>query len=135
VLPDLIRLLPQSSFSQDLGAAVVYLWTVAYIRRLHDLGRSGWWSLVSAVALLPYCLGFIFGGPGFVAKLLDHRPEETVIGNNWYFAALISGLLLQYAFVIWLGVQPGEVGDNRFGPQPANWNIFNRVVRRRRDPS
>ena len=62
-------------------------------KRLHDRGRSGWWSalvMTALVALWPHpngLFGFLF-----------------VIVAVWS--------------VIELGVMPGEQGANRFGPNP-----------------
>jgi uncharacterized membrane protein YhaH (DUF805 family) len=63
-------------------------------KRLHDRGRSGWWAapiLVSAVAVWPHPNGF-FDFPFM--------------------------LMVLWAFVE-LAVMPGEMGANRFGPNPA----------------
>lgn len=62
-------------------------------KRLHDRGRSGWWSLVILVAVVmtwPY-------------------PREI-----WDFIGLV---VLIWAFVE-LALMPGEQGANRFGPNP-----------------
>jgi uncharacterized membrane protein YhaH (DUF805 family) len=64
-------------------------------KRLHDRGRSGWWSALILLAVLvvwPYPAGFI---------------------------AVLFSLVLFWA-VIDLGVMPGEQGANRYGPNPLN---------------
>ena len=54
------------------GLAVVAAWFlgVASVRRLHDLGRSGWW-LVLAAALLPFGLALLLAA------------ESVPGGNRW----------------------------------------------------
>lgn len=64
-------------------------------KRLHDRGRSGWWSALILLAVLvvwPYPTG--------------------VIG-------LLFSLVLFWALID-LGVMPGEPGANRYGPNPLN---------------
>jgi uncharacterized membrane protein YhaH (DUF805 family) len=64
-------------------------------KRLHDRGRSGWWSALVLLAVLvvwPYPVGF-----------LD----------------VLFSIVLFWA-VIELGVMPGEQEVNRYGPNPLN---------------
>jgi uncharacterized membrane protein YhaH (DUF805 family) len=44
------------------------------VRRLHDIGRSGWWYLINAV---PYIGGIVF----FIFTLLPSQPEENEYGS------------------------------------------------------
>jgi uncharacterized membrane protein YhaH (DUF805 family) len=85
---------------------------IAMIRRLHDLGRSGWW-------LAPgYFLLVMFMGP--VVLLEDPDP---VYFHPYYVPALIGALLVvAVTSVVPLAemmFQQGEVGENRYGPDPG----------------
>ena len=71
-----------------------------YIKRLHDLGRSGWWILAALGACV--ALGMLL---------------SIVAGDNPAAAALVA--LSPLVPVIWLGSVKGEPSDNRFGPAPA----------------
>jgi len=62
-------------------------------KRLHDRGRSGWWSLVTLI-----CFVLVWPYPG----------------DPWDWVALV---FLIWAFVE-LVLMPGEQGANRFGPPP-----------------
>lgn len=44
------------------------------VRRLHDIGRSGWWYLINAV---PYIGGIVF----FIFTLLPSQPENNEYGT------------------------------------------------------
>jgi uncharacterized membrane protein YhaH (DUF805 family) len=62
-------------------------------KRLHDRGRSGWWSLV---VLFAFALAYPY-------------PRDPF--------KLIAAVFLLWAFVE-LALMPGEQGSNRFGPNP-----------------
>lgn len=75
------------------------------IRRLHDIGRSGWWEggimLVSilVLALQTFEMGFN----------LPASTPTTVLGIAWVGYAVLM--------LVWL-FTPGTTGSNRFGPDP-----------------
>jgi uncharacterized membrane protein YhaH (DUF805 family) len=70
--------------------------TFVWIRRLHDLGRSGWFAALINVAtnLLSFLL-------------------KLVIGST---PAMLVALLLWLAVLVTLGVLPPEPRDNAYGP-------------------
>ncbi len=65
-------------------------------KRLHDRGRSGWWAalvLVATVAVWP-------------------EPGRTFGPLAFPFALVVIWAAIE------LGVMPGELGANRYGPNP-----------------
>ena len=62
-------------------------------KRLHDRGRSGWWTA-------PVLLSFVNAWPA---------PH----GVGWLFAVALAAMLA------YLGLLPGQTRFNRFGPPPA----------------
>ena len=62
-------------------------------KRLHDRGRSGWWSALVLLA-------FVNVWP---------RPQ----GLGWGFALVLAAALVE------LGARPGQPHFNRFGPPPG----------------
>lgn len=101
-------------FSQEEGAAglalVAFLGpalilTVPYfavgVRRLHDIGRSGWWLSV------PLALAFI-------AEAASGPTAESDLGKALQSLAALSNV----ALVVFMAM-PGEPGPNKFGEPPA----------------
>ena len=101
-------------------------------RRLHDIGKSGWWQLLWwAIWALTWVAAIIV----FVAIIIGF-----VIASNWdilaieswtellsaampallvVIAAAVVSLGLAIWIIIWL-VRPGEPGANRYGPDPRD---------------
>ena len=74
----------------------------AYIRRLHDLGHSGWWAPVINVATnIAAGVGMAFGGD--VGALLGSLP---------FLAAVVI-----------LGALPGQKDRNEYGPPPGKQDV------------
>jgi uncharacterized membrane protein YhaH (DUF805 family) len=74
-----------------LGLVMLFIW----IRRLHDLGHSGWWAPVINL------------GVAILSWLTSVAGAET--------GALLAGLL-SLAPILVLGILPGEASVNEYGP-------------------
>lgn len=73
--------------------ALLFVSAVMLSKRLHDRGRSGWWTFLIVVAI----------------AVVWPLPDG--------FIDFIGVLVLVWA-VIELGIMPGEQGANRYGPNP-----------------
>ena len=90
------------------------------VRRLHDIGKSGWWILVWFVLAV---IGWIPVVVGLVISLLRGMLEGRVQADS--IVPLIVGgaitLLLALALLLWIILwmaRQGESGPNRYGPAP-----------------
>jgi uncharacterized membrane protein YhaH (DUF805 family) len=93
---------------------VVFIWISldlwpAYAWRMHDLGRSGWTAgpLLFGVAMLSW-LGFVGLLNGALAGSV--APPWTKVAQFGLIAAPLGSI----AFTVWLGLQKGDEGENRF---------------------
>jgi uncharacterized membrane protein YhaH (DUF805 family) len=107
-----LALLPDVDFDdrQPIRDGMVLLWTLPAFaqlaRRLHDVDRSGWWSLV----LLTAIVGAVMSGGGSLNSL---RPAS--LEPSWLASVLLLGAIVAlWAFSLW----PPSEGANRYGPNP-----------------
>ncbi|WP_052339084.1 DUF805 domain-containing protein [Anaerobiospirillum succiniciproducens] len=93
-----------------INIAIWWLSTVAAIRRLHDIDKSGFWILLPAgasiVGITMLVIG-LFGG----SDLLFALGFIVAIGGSGY--------------MIFLLVQPGTPGPNKYGPNPLATAAYN----------
>lgn len=75
------------------------------VRRLHDVGRSGWWMIMP---ILPLSTS--------VAMIYYYLQNDSVA--TIYAVMCLVGLLLSYFPTRWLN-SAGHVGSNRYGPDPV----------------
>jgi uncharacterized membrane protein YhaH (DUF805 family) len=86
-------------FGGSLGSAAFAPSLLFMVRRLHDIGKSGWWALAIAFGpILP------------MLALAPFAPMTVLI-------PLV--VLLSLVWTIWLGAIPGEPQTNRWGPPPG----------------
>ncbi|MCA1197073.1 DUF805 domain-containing protein [Sphingomonas sp. R647] len=89
-----------------LGYALGLPFAALFVRRLHDLDRSGWGSL----AVVPVLL---VNGYQSVRASLDAAPSTL---PWWGSLTMLALMAIVFMFVI----APGTEGPNRFGPDPRS---------------
>ncbi|MFI4921106.1 MAG: DUF805 domain-containing protein, partial [Gammaproteobacteria bacterium] len=85
------------------------------VRRLHDLGRSGWWASAYAAAYLWL----------LIANVSRHREPPVIIDLR----AMLVPALCNFALFMALALLPGMTSENRFGsPTASNPISLKRVL-------
>lgn len=93
--------------------AVIVPVYAAQTRRLHDVGRSGWWIVISLIPLLFYLATMFF--------FLDaYTSEDTTM-----LAVIVISMLLSAALAVILSIvilvftlQDSKPEENEYGPSP-----------------
>ena len=107
---------------------LVYPWVCIYAKRLHDFGKSGWLVLLPiVVGIGALCLGLLFGGLGAIGALVaifTNGAEPSAwaavfAGLGIMLAFLGLAAIAKLVFMLWVGLSPGDPGDNRYGPPPG----------------
>jgi uncharacterized membrane protein YhaH (DUF805 family) len=116
---------------QNAIAAVSIMWVITWMRRLHDIGKPGWWALIPILLIVAVVfIGFALGGEPLVKALTAIEAMQTnyAIPDNVVYLLLgigIASVVIQLGFTIWLGAKKGDDGSNRFGAPPED--IFKRT--------
>ncbi len=89
---------------------LIFLWPslAIDIKRWHDLGRSGWMTLIFYLPALALFVLEVLGAGGTVS-----HPEPRAAALLYAF-----GLVVLAYFII-MTARKGMAGSNRFGPPPA----------------
>ena len=118
-----------SPLSTIFGLAVLLPDLAVTCRRLHDIGKSGWWQLLwvvlAVLAIIPIIVGAIIGLSGLLTG--DGEWGEWWAAISW--APIVIGILI--ALLVWIGlviwwlvwmVKQGQAGPNHYGPDPRAWD-------------
>ena len=74
------------------------------VRRLHDIGRSGWWLTIPLA--------------GVVGSVIAIDASDDLQGTDIGALALLAALLVSLLILLVLFCLEGSHGPNRFGPDP-----------------
>lgn len=118
-----------SPLSAIFGLAILLPDLAVTARRLHDIGKSGWWQLVwlavGVLAIVPAIVGVVTG----LAGLFSGAPDWDNWWANVSWIPIVVGVLV--TVVIWIGlfvwwlvwmVTQGRPGPNYYGPDPRAWD-------------
>lgn len=92
------------------------------VKRLHDMGRSGWLVLIPWVLGLGALIaGFSIVGFSLILNQAAFEAEDpaVIIGTMGPAMLLfLASIVVNLAFLLWIGLTDSQPGDNRYGPNP-----------------
>jgi uncharacterized membrane protein YhaH (DUF805 family) len=107
-----------------LGLIMTFLFSAAFVRRLHDSGKPGW---ILVLALVPY-LGAMLYNIANMDRILDltgrimaapGSAEAMSAQTQLYTVSLVGWI--GYIVVIAFGVMKSDEGPNRYGEAPVRF--------------
>ncbi|MDP1632799.1 MAG: DUF805 domain-containing protein [Caulobacter sp.] len=111
-------------FGWLLSLVTIYCYVCVSAKRLHDMGKSGWLTLIPVVTafILPVVGVFLFGGAALFAgltRMSEEAAAATVLSSlGGLILVVMASWLVALGFLIWQGVSNGDPGENRYGPPP-----------------
>lgn len=92
------------------------------VKRLHDLGMSGW---IAAVPFVANIVGFVMifvsvGASVFMnATALENEDPAAILALVGPAIGILGLLLLvNFGFLLWVGLVDGKPGSNKYGSNP-----------------
>ncbi|WP_312812079.1 DUF805 domain-containing protein [Brevundimonas sp.] len=105
-----------------IGLALIYPNVCITIKRLHDMGKSGWFTLVPYVGgLIAIIVMFIGGAGAFVTAAMtggDPNPVALMGALGAVSIGSLIAIITSLGFLLWIGITDSQPGTNQYGPNP-----------------
>lgn len=92
------------------------------VKRLHDMGMSGWVAAVPFVAnIVGFIMMFVTLGASFfmnATALENEDPTAIMALLGPMFGILGILFLVNFGFLLWIGLSEGKPGSNKYGSNP-----------------
>ena len=112
---------------QIVGLLLIWPQVCIHAKRLHDMGKTAWLMLIP-FAVMAVAMSVAIATVGvslFSAAMLSHAGSDAAaagtalagLGAVWTACGL--SMLVAVGFLLWVGLTPGQPGENRYGPAPV----------------
>jgi uncharacterized membrane protein YhaH (DUF805 family) len=104
-----------------LGLVALFAWVCLCSKRLHDMGRSGWWQVPPFALSLALVVGSVLwiGVGAALAAITDGNPEVVALaGVGVLLIGIFVAFVAMIGFTLWVGIAEGQPGENRYGEPP-----------------
>lgn len=103
-----------------LALAALFASVCLYTKRLHDMGRTGWWQVLPIVLgpVLIFGSAMSIGVGALLADLTNIGDGLTLAGVGGLFVSLAVAFVVMIGFTLWVGTAEGQPGENRYGEPP-----------------
>lgn len=107
---------------QLIGVALIWPNLAIAVKRLHDMGKSGWLVVIPWVACIVGGIAAVsIAGVSAFANASgleagDPAAIMALLGPAMGILAVVG--LICLGFLLWIGLSEGQAGDNRYGPNP-----------------
>lgn len=107
---------------QIIGLVLIWPNVAIQVKRLHDMGKTGWWVLAPFVANIVGIVVIIatVGMSAFMnAEALEQDDPSAVMAM---MGPVIGGvfvlILINLGFLLWIGIADSQPGRNQYGRNP-----------------
>ncbi|MEN5146312.1 DUF805 domain-containing protein [Brevundimonas diminuta] len=105
-----------------LSIALIWPNVAITVKRLHDMGKSGWFAVIPWVGVIVGTI-MIFGAVGTAVlanpQAFENEDPAAVLAM---LGSMMGGIavmgLVGLAFLLWVGIVDSQKGDNKYGPNP-----------------
>ncbi len=104
---------------------ILVLFVALAIRRMHDIGKSGWWNLmplpfnIFAFALVYFSTTTVAVDTSMLPKEFTHIDSFSVPGNTSVFLfAWATGFFSSLALIFMFWAKKGGSSESEYGPNP-----------------
>lgn len=111
-----------SPLGSIFGLAILLPGLAVQARRLHDIGKTGWWILVWVAIALLGLIPLTVGGVIFIVEWAGGgEPGSAIPLLVGGLVTLLAFLILAVWVIMWM-VRQGQDGPNQYGPDPRAWD-------------
>ncbi len=96
------------------------------VKRLHDMGKTGWLIAIPYVVQMLTVI-YVIATIGMAAfadpdGFDDMPPEQALALLGPTMGALLIAMVVSIGFWLWMGIAESQRGDNKYGPNPKGEN-------------